>query len=772
MGFCCEGCKTVYSILNKNNLCDYYSIDVDAPRSLKDKKKVTWSAEELNLMVDEFTLSEDKDNRTVLLYTPSIHCSSCIWLLEKLPDLNSGVLECRTDFLKKQLRITYNPHQTSFGSIVLLLHTLGYEPSLMPEDEGVLIKSENRKTLLKLGVAGFCAGNIMMFSFPEYLGLNIAGDEGLLRLFHVLNIALSIPLVFYSGQDYFRSFYHWLKYRTLSVKVPLAIGIGALWLRSVYEASTNVGSGYFDSLAGLIFLLITGSWLQNRVFDSLRFGEKASKFFPLVARTVVGGKLVPRKVIELLPGDRVRILAQEIIPADGILMGTDALIEYSYATGESAPLNKVAGEVLYGGGRNLAGTFEMEVIRPFDSGRLSEIWNAKDKETERSSQSPDFEVTISRYFILGTLLVAFAAFVYWSIVDPSQIWFAVIAVLMVACPCALALAPPFAYNLVAGFFARKGLYLKKPEITGKLGQIDDIIFDKTGTLTKSRELLAHLPQTFTVLELQYIKSIASQSNHPYSQAIDMALLGYENLTVQNFKEHPGKGTEAVIKGEKVRLGSFDFTSNGRSQIRETGKQIWVSIGDKILEPIIINDVFRSDLSSTLAKLTNTGYQLVIASGDKSSEQAKITSQYPGIFSQLFFECSPSEKTALVGKMQKKGHVLMVGDGLNDAGALLAGDVGMVITDNTNNFTPEASAILLDNSFHLLPDFLRISKKANTVVKQTFLISLIYNLIALSLAFSGHMSPLIAAILMPTSSVILMLYAWGKTKYILKREDNL
>lgn len=770
--FCCEGCKTVYHILHQNGLCDFYDIDSDAAQSLQNKETLNWTIEELNVMATEFVVMDSGDQRTIILHVPSIHCSSCIWLLEKLPDLNPGVLQCRTDFLKKQVRITYNTAQTQFGDLVYLLSMLGYQPSLMPEDTQDITKKENRKILLKLGVAGFCAGNIMMFSFPQYLGLNITQEPQLLRWFNALNIALSIPLVFYSGGEYIRSFKQWLQFKTLSVKVPLAIGIGALWLRSVYEAATSVGSGYFDSLAGLIFLLITGTWLQNKVFDSLRFGEKARKFFPLVARTIITGRLVPKKVIELVPGDRVRVLHGEIIPADGVLMASEALVQYAYATGESAAQTKVAGEVLLGGGRNEGGVFEMEVIRPFNQSRLNEIWNIEDEKQTPQSEVPDFEVVISKYFILGTLTIALAALLFWWIKDASQMWFAFVAVLMVACPCALALAPPFSYNIVSAFFAKKGLYLRKPAIAAKLGEITDVVFDKTGTLSLSGEMQAVIPASYTAQEIEILSTAASQSRHPYSVAIAQSLKGYREMPVQNFMEYSGRGSEASIAGHEVRLGKQSFVSKDILSTREDNKNIWLSIDGTVLEPITINDVFRDDLSQTFDSLKKQHISLHVASGDAEVEKQKLLFKYPKAFENISYGCSPSDKTEIIKKLKQDGHVLMIGDGLNDAGALKAGDVGIVVTDDTNNFTPEASAILLQNAFSKLPDFLKIAQKGNRIVTRTFWVSLAYNVVALSLAFSGNMSPLIAAILMPLSSVFLMVFAWLSTKNMVKREEHI
>lgn len=770
--FCCEGCRTVYDILSRNGLCEYYEIDPDAAVSLKNTKSSNWNLEELNLMVSEFVISDATDSKTVLFHIPSMHCSSCIWLLEKLPDLDAGIYYGRTDFLKKQLVVSYHPGKTSFGRIVILLRSLGYEPSLMPEDSGVRDKKESRTVLIKLGIAGFCAGNIMLFSFPQYLGLNVSRDPALLNVFNLLNVALSLPLVLYSASDYFLAIKNWIRHRTISVKVPLAIGIGALWLRSLYEVSTSAGGGYFDSLAGLIFFLIAGTWLQNKAFDALRFGEKARKFFPLVARTLVKGKIIPKRVTELVAGDRVKLGHGEVIPADGILMESSALIEYSFATGESAPQNKVAGEVLLGGGRNAGAAFEMEVIRPFSDSRLSDIWRSAETVNDSEKEVLNFEKIISRYFIIGTITIAIAALIYWIPINSSRAWFALTAVLMVACPCALALAPPFAYNIVANFFAKKGLYLRKPEVAGNMGATDAIVFDKTGTITAAGETIAIIPETYNQSDRRLLKSITGQSTHPYSRAIDRALDEEEAVALESYREVPGKGISAFSGEKEIRLGSLEWVTDKHSDTIFDIKNIWFSVNGRIAEPIEMRDVFRENLGETLNGLKALGIELVLASGDDPVAGKPLMKQFPKIFSGMYFNCSPGQKAAIVTELKRDHHVLMVGDGLNDAGALKTGHAGMVVTDSTSSFTPEASAILLQEHFNKMPGFMRVARKANRIVKETFVVSLIYNIIAVGLAFTGMMSPVIAAIMMPASSVTLMVYAALRTKWMVKSEADI
>ena len=764
--FCCNGCKSVYLILKEGGLCDYYNVG-GRPFKPNSTEKQDDSAAIWNLMKKEFTLFESEDRVTVLLYIPSMHCSSCIWLLEKLPQLEKGITASRVDFGKKQLTVSYKPKKTNFGLLVALLISIGYAPSLIPEESKEEKILHDRKNLSRLGVAGFCAGNIMLFSFPQYLGLDSDNQKDFAQLFNMLNLGLSIPLVFYGAGEYIKSFFTAFRLSALSVKVPLALGMGTLWLRSVYEILSGTGIGYFDSLAGLVFFLLLGTWLQNRTFDHLRFGEKARHFFPLVANIKTSDGLSHKKVSDLTPGDRLWIKTGEIIPADAILMSVTASVDYAFVTGESTPAPKVAGEMVYGGGRNAGDAIELEVIKSFEQGRFNEIWKSAEQGVEHKTQTPEWERKISAVFLIATLAIALLTCIYGVVFRPENTWFPVVAVLMVACPCALALAPPFAYNIVANKLASMGLFLRKTEVVGILGDAKNLVFDKTGTLTDSRKTVVVIPDTYTLQQKEMLHALASCSNHPISRVISGDVTVQNNPKIESFSETAGCGTQGYFSGHKLKLGNAAWV--GRSE-GEPG-MVYISVDDNVLPGIMLRNAYRAGLTQTLQSLKDLGVSLQLSTGDNNNQKANVTKDLGPWFDTMWFQQLPGEKAALVQVLRRQGKTIMVGDGLNDAGALKAGDVGMVITENTNNFTPEADAILLANSINQLPEMLMLAKKANRVVKETFFISLIYNAAALTLAVVGELTPLIAAIIMPAGSSALMLYAWGRSRCIVKGANS-
>ncbi|MBY0426407.1 MAG: heavy metal translocating P-type ATPase metal-binding domain-containing protein, partial [Cytophagales bacterium] len=362
--FCCHGCATVYEILRENNLCNYYSIE---PSSGVNQKSTPFLPTKFQFLEEEDVKRQlidftDGEITKVSFFIPSIHCSSCIWLLEHLYKLDKGITHSRTDFLKKTVVVTFQESQTSLRKVVELLTSVGYEPQLSLND---IVKNQKknlgRGLATKLAVAGFCAGNIMMFSFPEYLGLDASSEHGFAALFTYINLILSLPVVFYSGWGYFESSYKSLRKGVINLDFPILLGILVTFGRSVFEVLSGTGSGYFDSLSGLIFFLLIGKWYQSKTFDYLSFERDFKSFFPLVSLVKREEKETTIPVMSLKPGDTLIVRNQELIPADAILLRGDAFIDYSFITGESKPVTKLTGETIYAGGRQDGGRIELLV---------------------------------------------------------------------------------------------------------------------------------------------------------------------------------------------------------------------------------------------------------------------------------------------------------------------------------------------------------------------------------------------------------------------------
>lgn len=757
--FCCEGCSRVYQIISSNNLCDYYLIQnspgLKVPL-LSGKFNYLDDAQVKQRLID-FT---DEQITKVTFFIPIMHCSSCIWLLEHLYKLDEAVVNSRVNFLKKHLTVTYKNKESSLRKMVELLASIGYEPAINLNDiETEGRKSADRKLIYRIGVAAFCFGNIMLISFPEYFGLDAFTKSAFSRFFGYLNMALSVPVFLYSASDYFTTAFKGLQKRHIGIDVPLALGIFVLFVRSSYEVISHTGIGYFDTHAGLVFFLLIGKWFQQKTFDTLSFERDYKSYFPVAVTTVKDGNEETMPVTNLTIGHRIIIKNNELIPADSILVQGEANIDFSFVTGETSPLPKVPGEVIYAGGKQLGSTIELEVVKKVSQSYLTQLWNNEQFTKDNASPIQSFQQVVSRYFTFGLLLVAFGSAFWWLIVNPSLALNAFTSVLIIACPCALALSSPFALGTAMRILGKFKFYLKSPEVVEQIAEIDTMVFDKTGTITQPAESsITYLGELLYDEEKTWISSLVKHSVHPLSKKIKNYLGERPHLPTSNFTEFNGRGVEGKVVGNKIRIGSYAYIFPMHEPMGFSGEnpdvlatRVYIELNGKVPGYFQIKHSYRNGLKKVLA-LFNLKYNLYLLSGDNESERSRLT-EYFGDSDRLFFRQSPLEKLQFIERLQNEGkRVLMVGDGLNDAGALKAGNVGISVTENTAHFAPASDVIMDASMFEKLPAFIQLSRNTLRVIHWSFVISLLYNVVGLSFAVQGTLSPLIAAILMPLSSV--------------------
>ncbi|MFN7793820.1 MAG: heavy metal translocating P-type ATPase, partial [Cyclobacteriaceae bacterium] len=540
-----------------NNLCEYYSY-TNAPGVSQ-----RFVADEAYAFLDEATirkklLSFDSDSySTVQFFVPAIHCISCIWLLENLQRLNIGVLKSEVNFSRKQVTISYNPALLSLSKVAALLASLGYAPTIRLETQDK--PATDRSLVLKLAIAGFCFGNIMLLSFPEYLGLD-GSDPVLKALFSFLNFALAIPAVIYSGQDYFRNAWKSFQQKQINIDVPIAVGLAALFLRSSYDIFSNTGPGYLDSLSGLVFFLLIGRWFQSKTYESLAFDRDYKSYFPLAIQKWMGSDWAPVIVYELQPSDRIRVRHQEIIPADSRLLNGETFVDYSFVTGESKPVKVAKGDLVYAGGRLLGQPVELEVEKKTSQSHLTSLWNNEIFQKAEESGYKKIIDRAARAFTWAVMALAVLTAVYWYFFNPAQMWLVITSVLMVACPCALALAAPFTYGNMLRIFGKHGFYLKNADVIERLAQVDAVGFDKTGTITHGASHVKFVG-VLEEDELAWVKQLTSSSSHPLSKLISQSIRSHSTDPVSDFYELTGKGIGGNVNGYNLKIGSSSFVGS-------------------------------------------------------------------------------------------------------------------------------------------------------------------------------------------------------------------
>ncbi|MFV0530546.1 MAG: heavy metal translocating P-type ATPase [Flavobacteriales bacterium] len=769
--FCCNGCKTVYEILNEHNLSEFYTLNPSPGIEPDGKNLQQFNFLDTQEVFDKLVDFSDDGYTVITFFIPVIHCTSCIWLLESLPKFHEYVTQSQVNFTKKSLTVTYKSDQYTLSDLAKFLTQLGYKPIISFESaedkKSIFI---NRRLMLQLAVAFFCAGNIMLLAFPDYVGADSKWLEGdFKRFFSWLMFLLSLPAVLYSAQDYFISAFKGIEHDNFNIDVPISIGILTLFIRSTYEVVTGIGYGYFDSLAGFIFFLLIGKYFQQSTYNFLSFDRDYKSFYPIAVTKIMNDEEQNIILSELKKGDRILIRNEEIIPADAILIKGDATIDNSFITGESRLIEKKIGDKIFAGGKQIGSAIEVETIKDIDQSYLTKLWN-----NNAFKKNEGFKIItdrISKKFTLIVLSIAVITGIVWWFIDSSRVFEIVTAVLIVACPCALALSAPFTFGNMMRIMAKRRFYVKDTSTIENIASVDTIVFDKTGTITENETAKITFISDEALHEKEKIavKSLVKNSNHPLSRILYNQLNNIPTVEVIDFKEISGKGSQGIIDNTTWKLGSASFVETHLDfHINQT--KVYVKKDTEIIGYFKIENKYRYSIASVINQLKKR-FDLVVLSGDNDSEKEnllKIMSEK----TPLLFNQNPQDKLNYIQNLQKTGKkIMMIGDGLNDAGALKQSNVGISVADNINSFSPSCDAILDGKSFKQLPSLLHLSKHAVTLLKTSFVISLLYNIIGLSFAVLGYLSPLVAAILMPLSSISVVVFATFSTYLVGKFEKN-
>ncbi|MBU2913122.1 heavy metal translocating P-type ATPase [Reichenbachiella agariperforans] len=762
--FCCLGCQTVYQLLEENDLCTYYDLERAPGNQLKSFYANKYGYLDNQEIADRLLDFKSEDYHKITLNIPSIHCSSCIWLLENLTRFDAGIIQSRINFSQKKLTIDYTPHKTQLPIIIERLCQLGYEPeiTLDTQQQGTETSS-NKDTFVKLGISGFTFGNIMLFSFPEYFGLHISSE--FVQYFGYLNLLLSIPVLVYCAQEFFSSAFRGVAKKVLNIDLPIAMGILAIFIRSSYEILSQTGAGYFDSMAALVFLLLIGRWFQGQTYRNLSFDRNYKSYFPL-AVTLINQQEKKSVLVETLQaGDKIEIRNEEIIPCDAILVSPSAQIDYSFVTGETKSIAIREGEKIYAGGRIKGVAVKMNVLHPVSQSYLTQLWNNEVFAKENPDEEHLIINRVSRYFTPTILGLATLAGLVWLVIDSSQAMNVFSSVLIIACPCALALATPFTLGSVLNVLARHQFYLKGTEVIERIWQTKHIIFDKTGTITNHQDhTINYHGMALTAYDEQLIASLTKHSTHPLSQAICAMYSTVTAVPVTQFEEVKGQGLKGQLDGHLLQIGSASLTLAPHTTIQQT--QVHINIDGVYRGFFSFENQYRKGLKNLINQL-KAHYQFSILSGDNDAERTKLSEIFPPD-TAFYFSHSPVDKLEKIKNLEATQSTIMIGDGLNDAGALKASSVGLSVSDNMSSFSPASDGILLGKRLVDLDSFLRLITQSRMVIIIGFVISFAYNIVGLSFAVAGMITPVFAALLMPISSISVVAFTTLTIRWLGRR----
>jgi Cu+-exporting ATPase len=866
--FCCRGCLFVHDLLAESGLGQFYDLSRHpGVRVRRPAKRQQWAyLDDPALQQQLLDFTDGKVSR-VTFQVPAIHCVACVWLLENLFRLQPGIGRSQVNFPRREVSITFATEKLPLSDLVALLASIGYEPVLtLGELEKRQGDPARKRQWLQVGIAGFGFGNIMLLSLPGYFGLDSFSGPLFKVISGYLSLALAAPVLLYSASDYWRSARLSLWQRVLTLDVPIALGLAALYAQSAYEIVLGRGNGYLDSLAALVFFLLCGRVFQQKTHDRMAFDRDFKCFFPLSVTRLTAAGEESVAISNLRVGDKLLLRNEELIPADGRLLSGPAFIDYSFVTGEAEPVAKAPGDYLYAGGRQIGGAIELETVKAVSQSHLTSLWNHEAFQKDRDGNLNTLTNRYSRRFTLIVIAVAVGAAVFWAAAgDAGRALKAFTSVLIVACPCALALAAPFALGTAQRLLARMQVFVKNALVLERMAQVDAIVFDKTGTLTAGaaegvtfcRKSENRKPKTegnqgltksappeegLRAAEEAWVCSIARHSTHPQAVRIARSLADkHVAEPVEGFAETPGCGIVGHVQGHEVRLGSrawlgdcgvsvhedaacsFDASWGAlaaapvpspplEERVRERrpsvstgarellvgqssemsprsaavmgllspalsskrgegeapqGSTVCLSIDGTLRGEFVLANAVRPETEQLLRGLGER-YELALLSGDNEKERERFRSLF-GSEAPLHFNQSPLDKLGFIRGLQDSGRrVMMVGDGLNDAGALKQSDVGVAVIEKAGAFSPASDVILEAGRVPRLCQILALARKTTQIVRLSFGISAAYNVAGISIAAAGILSPVICAILMPVSSISVVLFACGATNLAARR----
>ena len=579
---------------------------------------------------------------------------------------------------------------------------------------------------------------------------------------------LSLPIVFYSAQHYFVSAYKGLKAKLLNIDVPIALGILVLFVRSTFEIAFDIGSGFFDSLAGLVFFLLVGKYFQQKTYAFLSFERDYKSYFPIaVTKISKDGLEESVQVYDIKKGDRIIIRNGELIPIDGILIKGRAKIDYSFVTGESQTVTKQSGDKLFAGGKQTSGVVELEALKSVEQSYLTQLWSNDVFSKNKEDGFTNITNAISKHFTITILSIAIIATAYWLFNDSSKAMNVFTAVLIIACPCAIALSAPFTFGNLLRIFGKLKFYVKNASVIEQLARVNTAIFDKTGTITSNASSTAtYEGATLSDSEELVLKNSLRSSNHPLSRTLYEILNDNNIITLDNYEEHLGQGIEARHDNIDLKIGSSSFVGF-HEEGNSLNTAVHISSNNTYKGKFTFYNSYRKGVSKLFNQL-KLNFDLAILSGDNEGERNNLKKLLPSK-TKLIFNQKPEDKLEYIKFHQNEGaKVLMIGDGLNDAGALAQSDVGIVISEDVNVFSPACDAILDASKFNEIYNYIIASRSAIKIIKWSFVLSFIYNIIGLYFAVTGQLAPVIAAILMPLSSISIVVFTTLTTNILGRR----
>ncbi|GIK25331.1 MAG: cation-transporting P-type ATPase [Betaproteobacteria bacterium] len=772
---CCAGCQAVAQAIVDNGLDDYYRHRDALPESPREALPAVLGGLTLYDHPDvqqSFVRPLSEHEREASLILEGITCAACVWLNEQHLTRQAGVMAVEINYATRRARVRWDERRIKLSGILAAVAAIGYQAH--PYDAArseEIAKRERRAALWRLFVAGFGMMQVMMYAVPAYVAGEGEMSADIERLLRWASLVLTLPVVLYSAAPFFRNAWRDLRLKRVGMDVPVALGVGAAFVASLWATLIGAGEVYFDSVTMFVFLLLGGRYLEMLArHRSVRSIERVGRALPAFAeRLIAFPALETERVVvsALTPGDRVLVAPGQIIPADGRVLQGESDVDESLLTGESRPISKSAGSDLTGGTVNIRSPLVQQVEKVGEATRLASIVRLMERAITEKPRIVQLADRVAAWFVAALLLLASVTGIVWSQIDPSRALWVFVSVLVVSCPCALSLATPAALAVATGAFSRLGLLVSRGHAIETLARADHFVFDKTGTLTWGRLRvqealpLAGLPAEET---LRLAAALEQGSEHAIGAALrDAAPAEASRPAVQGIQAFTGQGVEGMVGKRKLRLGRPEFAGalHGLA-LPQDARQLFASgdtcvvLADDVawLAVFRLGDQLREDAGELVRRLRDLGCRVTLLSGDAPEAVGQVAASLS--IRDSHGGMTPQGKHDFIAGLQAEGAVVaMVGDGVNDAPVLAQAQVSVAMGGGTELARNQADIVLLGENLGALADGVALARRTHRVVRQNLGWAFAYNLSAIPLAMAGWITPWMAGIGMSASSLLVV-----------------
>ena len=773
--FCCNGCQGVYHLLSDEGLDSFYEKAKGvklAPPTQQYEDSANFNAA---AFYDKFVKVNSDGFSEVSLIIEGIHCSACVWLNEKALHKMEGIIEASINFTNNKATIVWADHIVKLSSIIDMIRAIGY--NAYPYDASLQeahANAERKDYYLRMAVAIFSSMNIMWIAVAQYAGYFTGITQEIKTILNIAEGILATPVLFYSGWIFFRGAYFGLKNRTVGMDLLVATGALLTYIYSIYITIIESGEAYFDSVSMIITFVLIGKFLEvlskKNAADTL---DIIGKHLPSEVNIVQDEKIVSCKLDDVQVGDIIVVSSGEKVLLDGEILKGSGSFDESSLTGESEPIYKNLGENVVSGTISIDADIHYRASKDFAHSTLSNLVALLESAINKKPKIEQMANRLSEHFSTAILSLSFITFLVWWFWPHSfETSFMIgISVIVIACPCALALATPVATLVGLSLGAKKGVLFKEAAHLETMAKIDVLVLDKTGTITvgKPDVVKETLLESF---DEGILYSLVKSSNHPIAFAVKEFLLSKnENLqerVLENYKQIPALGISATHEGEQLLGGNLKLlsVSNLEIEYESDNSLFYYSVDQKIVAVYELSDTIKKNAKSLVQNLAQKGIETVMLTGDNEHIAKKVSAEV-GI-SRYFAQQTPQDKAQYINSLHNDSkRVVMVGDGVNDILALAGADIGIVMGSGSDIAIDVSDVVLLNDSLESLEDAFKISRTTYGLIKQNFAISLIYNMVTIPLAMAGYIIPLIAAISMSVSSLLVVgnsmriKYKWNK-----------